>query len=180
MSCYRNNFYTSSRLHIQHGTCNWIYSSRTYEVWKLSSYSLNRDSSVQHLSAVTGAAIIGNHNLPQPEGIPQGSDGHQNSPYLISVQEQIGTTCFQENDSTFLLLQCFLCHTQAVARVQGFQEQNANIDREQHCTSSRGSSISATLRTRLQNIMGRAERVHGCNEMELLRAGGPEQHIFVL
>lgn len=45
-----------------------------------------------------------NHNLPQPQGIPQGSDGHQNSPYIISVQEQIGTTCFQETALSCCLL----------------------------------------------------------------------------
>lgn len=150
-------------------------SSSTYEVCKLSSYTLNKDSSVQLLSAVTGAAI------------QRTTTYHSLKAYLRALMDTrtLPTLSLYRNRQEQLASKrrhfpAVSCHIQAIPREQGFQEQNANKQREQHCASSWGSSISATLRTRLQNMMERVERVHGCNEMELLRAGGPEQRIFVL
>lgn len=149
-------------------------------LWKLSLSALNKNCSTQVLLVAAGAAIKSNEGLPQPVGAPQGSDGQQGSFHIISArnrQEQLASRrmtalscCCSTLPATFG--QC--------PEPRDFKKQKANTQREQHCKSSCGSSIYATLTTRLWNMMRRVERVHGCNEMKLLSWSAWAMHFFVV
>lgn len=95
-------FLASSQLQIQLGTCNQIESSGSgtygtvmeavliYFVRCCPCSTVTNSRREQELQLKGTGAY---HSLP--EGIPQGSDGHQDSSYIISTWVQIWTTHFQ-------------------------------------------------------------------------------------
>lgn len=111
-----------------------------------------QDSSIQLLLTVAGAAIKRDCSLSQPGGIPQ---GHQGSSDIISTQEQIRTTWFQQNDQHFPAPVVHSLPYQRNAQSLGISKQNANTQREQYCKSSQDSSFCATLRASLWNMIER-------------------------